>query len=108
AYAKVEKGEVYLINAHIAPFELGNRFNHDPKRNRKLLLHKSEIRKLIGATQARGYTLIPLKMYFKKGKVKAELALAKGKLLYDKREALVKKTAQREMQKALRYKEKWI
>src|SRR5438128_2490303 len=86
AYGLVKDGEAWLLNAHIGPYEHGNIFNHEPLRTRKLLMHKEEIRKLVGKTQQRGLTLIPTRMYFKNGKVKVELALAKGKQLWDKRE----------------------
>jgi len=85
SFARVEKGEVFLYDMHISPYEQGNRFNHDPLRVRKLLLHKREIKRLIGKTREEGYTLIPTRLYFSRGKAKVELALAKGKKLYDKR-----------------------
>ena len=94
-------GEAYLQNMHISPYDKGSRFNHDPKRPRKLLLHKREIKKLLGQTTQKGYTLIPLRLYFKRGKVKVELALARGKKLYDKRQDIAKRDAQREMARAL-------
>lgn len=102
SFARVENGEVILYNAHISPYDKGNRFNHDPKRQRKLLLHKSEIRRLIGKTQQQGLTLIPLKIYFRRGLAKVELALAKGKKLHDKRQDLAAKDAQREIERAFR------
>ena len=107
SYAEVKNGEVFVHNMHISPYEAGNQFNHEPKRSRKLLLHKYEIRRLIGKTQERGYTLVPLKIYFnEKGKVKLEIGLAKGKKLYDKRREIAKRDAEREMRKtfAQRYK----
>ena len=94
-YASVDNGEVFLKQVHISPYEQGNIFNVDPLRVRKLLLHKHEIRKLIGETTQKGYSLIPLSMYLKRGKVKVQLALAKGKKNYDKRESLAKKDAQK-------------
>ena len=94
--------EVFIKQVHISPYEQGNRFNVDPLRVRKLLLHKHEIRKLIGATTVKGYSLIPLSMYLKNGKVKVELALAKGKKLHDKRQDLAKKDAQRTIERELR------
>ncbi|MFO7263625.1 MAG: SsrA-binding protein [Bacillaceae bacterium G1] len=106
SFARVEDGEVFLYNMHISPYEQGNRFNHDPLRTRKLLLHKDEIRKLIGATKEKGYTLIPLKVYIRNGFAKVELALAKGKKLYDKRQAMAKRDAQREIERALRERQK--
>lgn len=101
-YASVDNSEVFLKQVHISPYEQGNRFNQDPLRTRKLLLHKHEIRKLIGATTVKGYSLIPLSVYLKNGKVKVELALAKGKKLYDKRQDLAKKDAQRTIERELR------
>lgn len=98
-YASVDNSEVFLKQVHISPYEQGNRFNVDPLRVRKLLLHKAEIRKLIGATTIKGYSLIPMKMYLKNGKVKLELGLAKGKKLYDKRQDLVKKDAMRRIER---------
>lgn len=97
-------GEVLLYNMHISPYEFGNIANVDPKRERRLLLHKSQIRKLIGETSQKGYTLIPLSAYIKRGRVKIELALARGKRFYDKRETIKRREAAREMQRALRFK----
>ncbi|MFC4618622.1 SsrA-binding protein SmpB [Camelliibacillus cellulosilyticus] len=108
AYARVQNGEVFLHNMHIAPYEQGNRYNHDPLRTRKLLLHKKEIQKLIGKTKESGYTIVPLKMYLKGGYAKMLIGLGKGKKNYDKRETLKKRTAERQMQKALRRDEKGI
>lgn len=102
SYASVDNSEVFLKQVHISPYEQGNRFNQDPLRTRKLLLHKYEIRKLIGATTVKGYSLIPLSVYLKNGKVKVELALAKGKKLHDKRQDLAKKDAQRTIERELR------
>lgn len=102
SYAKIKNGEVWLINAHISEYEKGNYNNHDPLRDRKLLLNKREIRKLISYTQEKGMTLVPLKVYFKKGKAKVELAVAKGKKLYDKREDIAKKDLQREYQRKIK------
>ena len=101
-YASVDNGEVFLKQVHISPYEQGNIFNVDPLRVRKLLLHKQEIRKLIGETTQKGYSLIPLSMYLKRGKVKVQLALAKGKKNYDKRESLAKKDAQRRMEREIK------
>jgi len=102
SYAEVKDGEVFVHNMHISPYEAGNQFNHEPKRTRKLLLHKAEIRRLIGKTQEKGYTLVPLKIYFsERGKVKLEIGLAKGKKIYDKRREIAKRDAEREMRKAL-------
>lgn len=103
SFARVVNNEVFLYNMHISPYEQGNRFNHDPKRTRKLLLHKSEIRRLIGKTQEKGLTLIPLRVYLNpRGFAKLELALARGKKLYDKREAIAARDANREIARALR------
>ncbi len=102
SYADLKQGEVWLHNMHISPFEQANRFNHDPVRTRKLLLNKSEIRKLIGKTTEKGLTLIPLKIYFKNGKAKVELALAKGKKEYDRREDIKKREMDRELRRTFR------
>lgn len=102
AFARVENEEVFLHNMHISPYEQGNRFNHEPKRTRKLLLHKYEINKLIGKVREKGLTLVPLKVYFSRGKVKLELAVAQGKKLYDKRHDMAAKDAKREMEKAFK------
>lgn len=103
SYAQVTKGEEVLVyQLHISPYEHGNIYNHDPLRNRRLLLHKGEIRRLLGKVKEKGYALVPLKLYFKGGLVKLELALAVGKKLYDKRQDLAKRDAQREMERALR------
>jgi SsrA-binding protein len=101
AYADVQEDEVFLLHAHIDQYEQANRFNHDPVRPRKLLLHKQEIRRLIGKTQEKGLTLIPIRMYFSHGKAKVELGLAKGKKQYDKREDVKKRSAERDIQRAL-------
>lgn len=103
-FARIEGNEVFLYNVHISPYEFGNIANVDPKRQRRLLLHKSQIRKLTGKTRQKGFTLIPLSAYIKRGRVKIELALAKGKEFYDKREAIKRRQAGREMQRALRMK----
>ncbi len=97
-YAVVENGEVYVYNMHISPYEQGNIYNVDPIRKRKLLLHKREIRKLDSLIMQKGYTLVPLTIYIKDGLVKVELAVAKGKKLYDKRESIAKKDAERRIQ----------
>ena len=102
SYARVEGGEVFLHNLHIGEYDPGNRFNHDPLRKRKLLLNKHEIRKLKGSVQEKGRTLIPLKLYFRRGRAKVELALARGKREYDRRHDIAKRDAQREMQRALK------
>ncbi len=102
AYGIVRDGEVFLLNLHIPPYEQGNQFNHDPTRTRKLLLHKKEIKRMIGAVERQGLTLIPLELYFKRGKAKVALALGKGKKLHDKRADEKKKDDQREMARAFR------
>lgn len=102
SYAHIRNGEVFLVNMHISPFEQGNRFNPDPTRSRKLLLHKDQIRKLIGKTQVQGYSLIPLDLHLRNGFCKVELALAKGKKLYDKRRDIAKRDAKREMERAFK------
>ncbi len=101
-YASIENGEVFLNGMHISPYEQGNIFNKDPLRDRKLLLHKAEIRRLIGYTQQQGLTLVPLQLYFRKGKVKVELAIAKGKKLYDKRDDIAARDAKREIDRRLK------
>ena len=100
SYAAVENGELWLIGVHISPYEQGNIFNHDPLRKRKLLAHASEIRRLYGKVRVSGFTLVPTKLYFKEGRAKVEVALAKGKTTYDKRETLAKKEAERDMERA--------
>ena len=98
-YASVDNSEVFLKQVHISPYDQGNRFNVDPLRTRKLLLHKAEIRKLIGATTIKGYSLVPMSVYLKNGRVKLELGLGKGKKLYDKRQDLAKKDAMRRIER---------
>lgn len=107
SYAQVDGGEMYLFNMHISPYEQGNRFNVDPVRARKLLLHKGEINRLFGRVKQQGLTLVPLKVYFKRGKAKVELALAKGKKLYDKRDAMAEKDARREVERVVRGKDRY-
>ena len=104
AYARAQNGELWLMNAHIAQYQGGNRYNHQPTRNRKLLLHREQIADLIGKATRNGFTLVPLKLYFKNGTAKVEIGLAKGKKLYDKRAALARRDAQRQMEQALRHK----
>lgn len=101
-YARVKEGELILMDVHISPYVCGNRQNHDPLRPRKLLMHKREIHRLIGKVKEKGYALIPLSIYFRHGKAKVSLALAKGKRQYDKREALKRKAMEREVQRAER------
>ena len=100
AYADVRDGEVWLVGAHIAEYGQGNVANHDPDRDRKLLLHRKEIASMIGKVRERGFTLVPTRLYFKDGKVKVELALARGKRKYDKREAIKKREMTRELEEA--------
>ncbi|MGQ0648723.1 MAG: SsrA-binding protein SmpB [Gemmatimonadaceae bacterium] len=102
AYGIVRGGEVYLLNMNVSPYERGGYVNHEPTRLRKLLLHKREIRRLIGGVERQGLTLVPLELYFKGGRAKVRLALAKGKKLHDKREDSRKRDAEREMARAFR------
>lgn len=100
AFARVDGGQLWLYNLHISPYEAGNRFNHDPLRPRKLLLHRQQIRKLIGQVEQKGLTLVPLDIYFRRGIAKVTLALVRGKQLHDKREDLRRRDAEREMERA--------
>src|SRR5664279_3596055 len=100
-FATIDDGEMFLRNVHIPPYEHGTWTNHEPRRTRKLLLHRGEIERLIGKTQESGLTIVPLSLYFSAGKVKVELALARGKKTYDKRQDLAKRDADREVQRAL-------
>ena len=102
SWADIQNGEVFLYGMHISPYEKGNIFNKDPFRVRKLLLHKKEINKLIGKLKQEGLTLVPLSLYFKKQYVKVELGLCKGKKLYDKREAMAKRDAKRDIDRAMK------
>jgi len=102
SFARVENMEVFLYNFHISPYEQGNIHNHEPLRPRKLLLHKQQIKKLWGQTSLKGFSLIPLRVYFRKGKAKVELALARGKRLYDRREDIRRKEADLEARRALK------
>ncbi len=99
SYARIKNGEVYITGMNIAVYEMANRFNHEPVHDRKLLLHRHEIKRLIGKVQEKGFTLVPLKLYFKNGKVKVELGLAKGKAKYDKRDSIKKRDVDRELQR---------
>ncbi len=102
-YALIRNGEAWLSNVHISPYEAsGQYFNHEPRRNRKLLLHRQEINKLIGKVEQQGLTLVPLKMYFKRGWVKVSIGLAKGKKLHDKRESIKRRQDQREISRAMK------
>lgn len=101
SHAEIRDGEVYLINSHIPAYSHGNRFNHEPRRERKLLMHRHEIRRLVAKVRERGYTLVPLRIYFGGSRAKVELALARGKKTYDKRDAIAERDAQRAMERAL-------
>ena len=104
AFIRIEDGEVYAYGMHISPYEKGNIFNKDPLRAKKLLLHKQQIRKLIGSIAEKGYTLVPLQVYFRDRKAKIEIGLAKGKKLYDKRQDIAKKDQRREAEKEMKMK----
>ncbi len=106
SWAQVRKGEIWAEGLHISPYEQGNLFNRDPLRPKKLLLHRREIRKLDGLVMRQGYTLIPLSLYFRDGRVKLELGLCKGKQLHDKRDAMAKRDTDREIRRTLREKQK--
>jgi len=102
AYARIDKGEAWLIGVHIAPWEAGNRYNHEPKRDRKLLLHRGQIDQLLGRTKAKGLTLVPLKLYItERGKAKLELGLGRGKQLHDRRRDIAAREARREVEREL-------
>ena len=101
-YARIANGEAWLLGVHISPYETGNRWNHDPVRDRKLLLHRNEISTLTGKVKARGLTLVPLRIYSRRGKLKVELGLARGKKLWDKRDATAERDARRELDRAVR------
>ena len=102
SYARFHNGELFIYNMDISPYKCGNILNHEPKRPRKLLLKKSEIKRLIGKTSVKGLTLIPLSLYFKNGFAKLEIGLARGKKLYDKREVIKKRMSQREIQQVMK------
>lgn len=102
SYARVKDGELYLYNCHISEYSHGNRQNHDPLRPRKLLLHRQEIKRLFGKVSQQGYTLVPLQLYFTRGKAKVEIGLGKGKKLHDKRQTMKDRDAKREMERALK------
>lgn len=106
SFARVRNGEVFLYNMHVSPYEQGNRYNHDPIRTRKLLLHRKEINKLIGVTKEEGYALVPLRIYIKNGFAKVLIGLGRGKKKYDKREDLKRKEAKRDIERAFREKQK--
>lgn len=107
SYCTIKNNEIFVEHMHVSPYEQGNIFNHDPVRKRKLLMHKAEIVKLFAKTREKGYTLVPLKIYFKRGKAKLELALASGKHNYDKRRALADKAVKRDVERALRDRQKY-
>ena len=107
SYAHVENGEMMISQMHISPYEQGNIFNHEPMRKRKLLMHKKEILKLFGKTREKGYSLVPLKLYFTRGKAKLQIALASGKKHYDKRHDIAARDAKRDMERAMRDRQKF-
>jgi len=102
AYARVENGEIFIYNMHISPYEMGNRFNHEPKRKRRLLMHKSEIRRIFASVREKGLTAVPVKAYFCGSRVKLEIALAQGKKLYDKRQDMIAKESKRDVERAIK------
>ncbi|MCL6562163.1 MAG: SsrA-binding protein SmpB [Firmicutes bacterium] len=103
SFARIDRGEAFLMNCHIAPYEQGNRWNHDPYRTRKLLLHKREIRELLAKSREKGYTLVPVRMYFDQhGRAKVALAVARGKKVYDKRQSIAQRDAMRQIDRALK------
>jgi SsrA-binding protein len=101
AYARIEHGEAWLIGLHIAPWETGNRYNHEPKRTRKLLLHREQIDELLGKTKSKGLTIVPLRLYLSRGRAKLELGLARGKAHHDRRREIADRDAQRDIQREL-------
>ena len=107
SYAEIRNGELYLCNMHISPYEKGNIFNKDPLRERKLLMHKNEIRRLDGFVAQQGYTLVPLSLYLKDGRIKVNLAVAKGKKAYDKRDAMLEKAAMRDIDRQMKERSKY-
>jgi SsrA-binding protein len=101
-YVQIKDGEAWLLNVHISPYDFGNRENHEPKRERKLLLHRQEIRRLQSKVNERGWTIVPLRVYLKEGRAKVEIALARGKRLYDKRDAVAERDMDRDLQRAVK------
>ena len=101
-FVQIRQGEAWLLNVHISPYDFGNRENHEPRRERKLLLHRREIRKLQSKVSERGWTIVPLRMYLKDGRAKIEIALVRGKRLYDKRDAVAERDMNRELQRAVK------
>lgn len=108
SYATVKNGELFIFNLHISPYHHGTAFNHDPLQTRKLLLHRKEINKLIGKVKERGLTIVPLKVYLRKGHIKLEIALVKGKKLYDRRDDIAKRDMDREMRREMKHKNRYI
>lgn len=104
AFVQIDKGEIYVYGMHISPYEKGNLFNRDPLRTRKLLMHKAEINKLFGKCKEKGYTIMPIQVYFKDGRAKMEIGLCRGKKLYDKRQDIAKKDQRREVEKEFKVK----
>lgn len=102
AFARIDRGEAWLWNAHISPYDHGNRYNHEPQRTRKLLLHRSEIARLNTSMKKKGYALVPVRIYFKRNHAKVELGLARGKKLYDKRDSIADRDAKRDIERAMR------
>ena len=102
AYAKIKNGEVFIVGMNVSVYEMGNRFNHEPLRERKLLMHKQEIKRLTGKLNEKGYTLVPLSLYFKNGRVKIELGLARGKTTYDKKRTIQERDLKRDMQRDIK------
>jgi len=101
-YVQIRNGEAWLLNVHISPYDFGNRENHEPRRERKLLLHRQEIRKLYSKVAERGWTVVPLRIYLKEGRAKVEIALARGKRLYDKRDAVAERDMDRDLQREVK------
>ncbi len=101
-FVQIRQGEAWLVNVHISPYDFGNRENHEPRRDRKLLLHRQEIRKLQSKVSERGWTIVPLKMYLKDGRAKVEIALVRGKRLYDKKDAIAERDADRELRRTIK------
>jgi len=101
-FVQLRNGEAWLVNVHISPYDFGNRENHEPRRERKLLLHRQEIRKLQGKVAERGWTIVPLRMYLKNGRAKVEIALVRGKRLYDKKDAIAERDANRDLRRAIK------
>jgi SsrA-binding protein len=101
-FVQIRRGEAWLLNVHISPYDFGNRENHEPRRERRLLLHKQEIRKLLSKVSERGWTIVPLRMYLKDGRAKVEIALVRGKRLYDKRDAVAERDMERELRRTVK------